>query len=117
MKINLKVFANKLGNLDTLSDVGILVKACRNGEVLGDKNTVRIFSIDKIKGLEFEAVFFHNLDELQNQNLSNDLLLKYLYVGLSRATFYLGLTVKEELNSDLNFILDSFDRTGKTWRN
>lgn len=110
-------FANKLGNLDTLSDVGILVKACSNGEVLGDKNTVRIFSIDKIKGLEFEAVFFHNLDELQNQNLSSDLLLKYLYVGLSRATFYLGLTVTEELNSELNFILDSFDKTGKTWRN
>lgn len=113
----LEGFANQLGNLDTLSDVGILVKACRNGEVLGDKNTVRIFSIDKIKGLEFEAVFFHNLDELQNQNLSNDLLLKYLYVGLSRATFYLGLTVTEELNSDLNFILENFDRTGKTWRN
>lgn len=113
----LEGFANKLGNLDTLSDVGILVKACRNGEVLGDKNTVRIFSIDKIKGLEFEAVFFHNLDELQNQNLSSDLLLKYLYVGLSRATFYLGLTVVEELNSDLNFILENFDRTGKTWRN
>lgn len=113
----LEGFANKLGNLDTLSDVGILVKACRNGEVLGDKNTVRVFSIDKIKGLEFEAVFFHNLDELQNQNLSNDLLLKYLYVGLSRATFYLGLTVTEELNSDLIFISDSFDRTGKTWKN
>lgn len=113
----LEGFANKLGNLDTLSDVGILVKACRNGEILGDKNTVRIFSIDKIKGLEFEAVFFHNLDELQNQNLSNDLLLKYLYVGLSRATFYLGLTVAKELNSDLNFLLENFDRTGKTWRN
>ncbi|MEZ5002150.1 MAG: ATP-binding domain-containing protein [Chitinophagales bacterium] len=113
----LEAFANKLGNLDTLSDVGILVKACRNGEVLGDKNTVRIFSIDKIKGLEFEAVFFHNLDELQDQSLSTDLLLKYLYVGLSRATFYLGLTVAEELNSDLNFILENFDRTGKTWKN
>jgi len=113
----LEGFANKLGNLDTLSDVGILVKACRNGEVLGDKNTVRIFSIDKIKGLEFEAVFFHNLDEMQNQDLSSDLLLKYLYVGLSRATFYLGLTVSEELNNDLNFILENFDRTGKTWIN
>lgn len=113
----LEGFANKLGNLDTLSDVGILVKACRNGEVLGDKNTVRIFSIDKIKGLEFEAVFFHNLDELQAQNFSSDLLLKYLYVGLSRATFYLGLTVSEELNSNLNFIYDSFDKTGKTWKN
>jgi DNA helicase IV len=84
---------------------------------LGDKNTVRIFSIDKIKGLEFEAVFFHNLDELQSQNLSTDLVLKYLYVGLSRATFYFGLTVKEELNNDLNFILEHFYITGKTWGN
>lgn len=112
----LEGFANKLGNLDTLSDVGILVKACRNGEVLGDKNTVRIFSIDKIKGLEFEAVFFHNLDELQNQNLSNDLLLKYLYVGLSRATFYLGLTVSEDLESDLSFLSESFEKN-YTWQN
>ncbi len=113
----LEDFANKLGNFDTLSDVGILVKACRNGEILGDKNTVRIFSIDKIKGLEFEAVLFHNLDELQNQNLANDLFLKYLYVALSRASFYLGVTVIKELNSDLNFILEYFDKTGKTWRN
>jgi len=113
----LESFASKLEKIDTLADVGILVKACRNGEVLGDKNTVRVFSIDKIKGLEFEAVFFHNLDELQNQHLSNDLLLKYMYVGLSRATFYLGLTLSEELEDDLHFMLDSFDRSGKTWRN
>lgn len=113
----LENFAFNLGNLDTLSDVGILVKASRNGEVLGDKNTVRIFSIDKIKGLEFEAVFFHNLDKLQSQNLTKDLLLKYLYVGLSRATFYLGMTLSEELKSDLKFLSENFDRTGKTWRN
>jgi len=111
----LEAFASKLGNLDTLADVGILVRACRNGEVLGDKNTIRIFSIDKIKGLEFEAVFFHNLDDLQSQNLPNDLLLKYLYVGLSRATFYLGLTISREITSDLKFVADSFDATGKTW--
>lgn len=111
----LEEFATKLGNLETLLDVGILVKACRNGDVLGDQNTVRIFSIDKIKGLEFEAVFFHNLDEIQNQNLSGDLLLKYLYVGLSRATFYLGLTVNEDFSEDLDFISKNFDRTGKSW--
>jgi hypothetical protein len=111
----LDTFASNLGKLDILSDVGITVKSCRNGEVLGDKNTVRIFSIDKIKGLEFEAVFFHNLDDLQKQNISSDLLLKYLYVGLSRATFYLALTLSEEWSDDLNFILKYFDRSGRTW--
>ena len=111
----LEHFATKLGNLDTLADVGILVKACRNGEVLGDKNTVRVFAIDKIKGLEFEAVFFNDIDNLENQNLDKDLFLKYLYVGLSRATFYLGLTLSKKLSDDLSFIADHFDQTGKTW--
>ncbi len=109
-------FATKLGNVDTLADVGIFVKACRNGEVLGDKDTVRVFSIDKIKGLEFEAVFFHNLDSLQDKKLSDDLLLKYLYVGLSRATFYLGLTLNNELSDNLKFLESNFDKSGKTWK-
>jgi len=111
----LESFATKLGNLDTLADVGILVRACRNGEVLGDKNTVRVFAIDKIKGLEFEAVFFHDIDSLENQNLSKDLFLKYLYVGLSRATFYLALTLSNNLSDDISFIADNFDSSGNTW--
>lgn len=111
----LEEFANKLGSLDTLADIGILVKACRNGEVLGDKNTVRVFSIKVIKGLEFESVFFHNIDELQKQKLDKDLFLKYLYVGLSRATFYLALTLSNELADDISFITDNFENTGKTW--
>lgn len=111
----LEHFATKLGCLDTLADVGILVKACRNGEVLGDKNTVRVFAIDKIKGLEFEAVFFNDIDSLEKQNLGKDLFLKYLYVGLSRATFYLGLTLSNKLSDQLSFIADHFDQTGNTW--
>lgn len=111
----LENFANKLGGLDALADVGIPVMACRKGQVLGDKTAVRVFSIDVIKGLEFEAVFFHNIDDLQNKNLTNDLFLKYLYVGLSRATFYLGLTLSNELSKDISFIADSFDKNGKTW--
>lgn len=111
----LEEFSTKLGSLDTLADVGILVKACRNGEVLGDKNTVRVFSIKVIKGLEFESVFFHNIDDLQKQKLDNDLFLKYLYVGLSRATFYLALTLSNELSNDISFITNNFDNSGKTW--
>lgn len=112
----LEGFADKLGKIDTLADVGIFVKACRDGQVLGDKDTVRVFSIDKIKGLEFEAVFFHNLDAIQGQNLSADLLLKYLYVGLSRATFYLGLTLIKDLSGELDFLQNSIDSSGKTWK-
>ena len=111
----LETFANYLGGLDTLADVGIPVKSCRDGQVLGDETSVRVFSIKVIKGLEFESVFFHNIDELQTQNLANNLFLRYLYVGLSRATFYLGMTISNELPDEFAFIADSFDKTGKTW--
>jgi hypothetical protein len=108
----LETFATKLGGLDALADLGILVKACRDGQVLGDTYTVRVFSIKVIKGLEFEAVFFHNIDELQEQKIDSDLFLKYLYVGLSRATFYLGITASTRPPE----IGDLFDDSGQDWK-
>lgn len=111
----LERFANELGKVDTLYDVGINVRACKDGNMLGDKNCVRVFAIDKIKGLEFEAVFFHNLDLLDDQHLTNDLLLKYLYVGLSRATFYLGLTFSDELPTNMQFIENHIDKSREIW--
>ncbi len=92
----LQSFARDLGDIDELADVDIKVMACNNGQVLGDDNTVRVFSLDHIKGLEFEAVFFHNIDDVVH-NSGTDLMFKNLYVGLSRASFYLGITCKEEL--------------------
>src|SRR5690606_1161300 len=97
------------------ADIGIYVKACRDGEVLGEKDTIRIFSIDKIKGLEFEAVFFHNLDAIQQQDLSEELLLKYLYVGLSRATFYLGVTLSDDFSGSLEFLQSAIDVRENSW--
>ena len=44
----LERFANELGKVDTLYDVGINVRACKDGNMLGDKNCVRVFAIDKI---------------------------------------------------------------------
>jgi len=108
----LEDFADSLGKTDTLADVGIQVKACRKGEVLGDINTIIIFSIEVIKGLEFEAVFFHNMDELLYQDLEKELFLKYLYVGLSRATFYLGLTLTNNLDGDLSFLNNMLNYNG-----
>lgn len=43
-----------------------------------------------IKGLQFEAVFFVNVDDLAVRE--PDLFGKYLYVGATRAATYLGLT-------------------------
>lgn len=101
-------FANALGQLDLLRDVDISVKACRNGEVLGDKNPVRVFSVEYIKGLEFEVAFFHNLDDLTSNPQLSGLLDKYLYVGLSRASTYLAITAKQPFSSKYDYLNDIF---------
>jgi DNA helicase IV len=61
------------------------------GQVRGQDNDVRVFDVQHIKGLEFEAVFFVDLDKLASQH--PELFDKYLYVGATRAATYLGLTV------------------------
>lgn len=111
----LEILAKKMGKYDQLSDVGIKVKACRDGEVLGNKDTVRIFAIDKIKGLEFEAAFFHNADAILKSDISLEMFYKYMYVGLSRASFYLGMTLNENLPDELSFLMDHF-HLNKNWQ-
>ncbi len=76
-----------------LASKNIEVDACLKGQILGSRNNVRIFSVDYIKGLEFEAAFFVSVDELAN--IKPDIFEKFLYVGVSRAATFLGLTVVE----------------------
>ena len=53
-------------------------------------NDVRVFDIQHIKGLKFEAVFFVGVDRLAASQ--PELFDKYLYVGTTRAATYLGMT-------------------------
>jgi hypothetical protein len=73
-----------------LIDKNIRAVACSRGQTIGQDNDVRVFDVQHIKGLEFEAVFFVGVDELAKQ--SPALFDKYLYVGATRAAYYLGLT-------------------------
>lgn len=73
-----------------LAENAIDVEACPGGRILGNQAKVRIFSVGFIKGLEFEAVFFLNLDTMHQQNPG--LVDKFLYVGLTRARTFLGVT-------------------------
>ena len=103
-------FTKRLNSIDFLSDIGIKAVLCRDGQILGDKNTVRVFPLKFIKGLEFEAVFFHNIDSLEE----NDLLSRYIYVGLSRATFYLAITGTKSVHKTISKIEHLF--TKGTWK-
>ena len=73
-----------------LSHHNLNVVACYKGQFAGQENDIRIFDVQHIKGLEFEAVFFVGIDELANHR--PELFDKYLYVGATRAATYLGLT-------------------------
>ena len=69
---------------------GVRVQAFTNGADIGDDQCVRVFSIEHVKGLEFEAVFFVNVDKLAASHPT--LVRRFLYVGASRAAGMLGLT-------------------------
>jgi hypothetical protein len=62
---------------------------------MGQDNDVRVFDVQYIKGLEFEAVFFVGIDRLAEMH--PELFDKYLYVGRTRAATYLGISCDGEL--------------------
>ena len=78
-----------------LSRKNIQAIPCPGGQVMGNDSDVRVFDIQHIKGLEFEAVFFVGIDRLAKRY--SDLFDKYLYVGATRAATYLGVTCEGEL--------------------
>ena len=93
---------------EALSDRNINVVACPNGQVIGQDNDIRVFDARHIKGLEFEAVFFKDVDLLAA--IYPELFDKFLYVGATRAATYLGLTCSgtlPEAISDLRSLFAS----------
>ncbi len=78
-----------------VSEHNVNVVPCPLGQAVGQDNDVRVFSVEHIKGLEFEAVFFVAIDRLAAREPA--LFEKYLYVGTSRAATYLGITCEGAL--------------------
>ena len=59
-----------------LENNGIDVKDCSSGDNLSAQDMLRIFPLNKVKGMEFEVVFFHNIDKVK----ASKLISRYLYV-------------------------------------
>lgn len=89
-----------------LAEHNIQVIACREGQAVGQESNVRVFDIQHIKGLEFEAVFFVGIDQLAT--LHPALFDKYLYVGTTRAATYLGVTCQGTLPSAIESLRTHF---------
>ena len=89
-----------------LSDQNINVAACHDGQTMGQENDIRVFDVQHIKGLEFEAVFFKDVDILAE--MYPELFDKFLYVGATRAATYLGLTCSGSLPSVISELRSKF---------
>jgi len=100
----ISVLADALGA--ALASNNVTVQACPQGQVKGNDSAVRVFSVEHIKGLEFEAVFFVNIDKLAANE--PDLFEKYLYVGATRAATYFGMTCKGMLPAKLSALSELF---------
>lgn len=55
------------------------------------ENHICVYPIDSVKGMEFDVVFFHDIDKCSNREMIN----RYIYVGVSRAAFFLAITLSE----------------------
>lgn len=94
-----------------LAERNIPIVGCKEGRVVGDAREVRVFDVQHIKGLEFEAVFFVGIDGLAKR--IPDLFQRFFYVGVTRAATYLGLTCEGHLPGRLEPVRSLF-RTD-TW--
>lgn len=95
---------------DRLEEINLSAVPCKDGKVVGNDRDVRVFNIRHIKGLEFEAVFFVDLDETVSKH--PDLFSKFLYVGATRAATYLGVTFKGDVPRQIEPLLHHF---GEDW--
>jgi len=93
-----------------LEEHNLRAVACTDGRIMGLSNEVRVFDVQHIKGLEFEAVFFLGIDQLAERD---ELFDRFLYVGATRAATYLGITCDGDLPPRIAHLADSF---GTDWR-
>ena len=84
----------------------IRIVGCKEGRVVGYASEVRVFDIQHIKGLEFEAVFFVGIDILARR--IPDLFQRFFYVGATRAATYLGVTCEGALPERLEAVRNHF---------
>ena len=91
---------------ERLYENAINVEGSGDGASLGNAHRVRVFPVSKIKGLEFEAAFFVDIDRMADK--APALVEKYLYVGLSRARSYLGVTYSSQFPRKLSCVRKHF---------
>lgn len=92
---------------------GIQIFDCSDNKTANSTKCVKIYRLTEVKGMEFEVVFFHDIDTAITTH-SEKLMRRYLYVGISRAATHLAATFTEkDGNED---ILKYFNPSKINWK-
>ncbi|MDR1395366.1 MAG: ATP-binding domain-containing protein [Deltaproteobacteria bacterium] len=99
------------GLTEALEPIGLPAAAVfRESEEPAEDSPVRCFNLKHIKGLEFEAVFLLNVDQLvQSQP---DLYRQLIYTAVSRAASFFGATCRGAWPEELAYLEPLF---GQDW--
>lgn len=106
--VDIKKFIKRINNQDILNNIKVV-----EGEEAIDGACVRIFRISEVKGMEFEVVFFYNIDEALGEH-NEALMRRYLYVGVSRATTHLAATMSD--SEGYEDVVKYFDISADSWQ-
>ena len=107
--VNIKEFINRIEDSGILD--GIEIVDCSGGNI-DSKEVVRVFRISDVKGMEFEAAFFYDIDTALESH-SEKIMRRYLYVGVSRATSHLAATMTTDEGNES--IIKYFDQNAEGW--
>ncbi len=109
-EVDISEFIERITDLDMLN--GIDIVDCSGNKTLQNKEMIRVFRLSEVKGMEFEAVFFYDIDKAITGH-SSELMRRYLYVGVSRATSHLAATMCSEEGEE--GIVKYFDTDSENW--
>lgn len=110
-EVNIKELVEEMNDQELLNGVSIF--DCSEGRTATTPNAVKVFRLSEVKGMEFEVAFFYDIDEaLAGQ--SKEMMRRYLYVGISRATSHLAATFTQEKGNE--DIIKYFDQTKHDWK-
>lgn len=92
-------YLNSLRKYTKTLSLNMQVIGCFNGKDLQIQNSIKIFSLDYIKGLEFDVVFLMDYDKMI---LSRGKRFAYrnAYIGISRSSFHFGLISESNYGID-----------------
>jgi len=103
----IQAFIQRLQNTEFFKTHKIHVLDGTDHDINKGLNHICVYPIDVVKGMEFDVVFFHNIDKVSIEDTER--IKRYIYVGVSRAAFFLGITMIEPIDDICKYFVKNKD--------